>query len=95
MSTIDETLADMEAYVDKHAEGWGSKDAARDHLSQHALCYSATQYLPRLVAAVRILVGGAVADLGANHLSLMRQPLEDVHALLTGNNETTGTESQR
>jgi hypothetical protein len=46
MSTIDETLADMEAYVDKHAEGWGSKDAARDHLSQHALCYSATQYLP-------------------------------------------------
>jgi hypothetical protein len=51
--------------------------------------------LPRLIAAVRILVGGAVADLGANHLSLMRQPLEDVHALLTGNNETTGTESDQ
>jgi hypothetical protein len=35
---------------------------------------------------------GAVAD-PANHLSLMRQPLEDVHALFTGNNETAGTES--
>jgi hypothetical protein len=93
MNDIEKILGEMEAYVEMHAKGWGSKDAAKDHLSQHALCYSATQYLPRLIAAVRILVGGAVADLGANHLSLMRQPLEDVHALLTGDNETTGTES--
>jgi hypothetical protein len=95
MSTIETTLADMEAYVDKHAKGWGSKDSAQDYRSRHALCWSATQHIPRLIAAVRILVGGAVADLGANHLSLMRQPLEDVHALLTGNSETTETESER
>jgi hypothetical protein len=95
MNDIEKILGEMEAYVETHAKGWGSKDAAKDHLSQHALCYSATQYLPRLIAAVRILVGGAVADLGANHLSLMRQPLEDVHALFAGNNETTGTESER
>jgi hypothetical protein len=95
MSTIEETLADMEAFVDKYAKGWGSKDSAEDYQSKHALCWSATQHIPRLIAAVRILVGGAVADLDANHLSLMRQPLEDVHALLTGNNETTGTESEQ
>jgi hypothetical protein len=95
MNDIEKILGEMEAYVEMHAKGWGSKDSAQDHLSQHALCYSATQYIPRLIAAVRILVSGAVADLDANHLSLMRQPLEDVHALFAGNNETTGTESER
>jgi hypothetical protein len=65
MNDIEKILGEMEAYVEMHAKGWGSKDAAKDHLSQHALCYSATQYLPRLIAAVRILVNGigAVADL--------------------------------
>jgi hypothetical protein len=57
MNDIEKILGEMEAYVEMHAKGWGSKDAAKDHLSQHA-------YLPRLIAAVRILVGGAVADLG-------------------------------
>jgi hypothetical protein len=60
MNDIEKILGEMEAYVETHAKGWGSKDAAKDHLSQHALCYSATQYLPRLIAAVRILVSGAV-----------------------------------
>jgi hypothetical protein len=95
MNDIEKILGEMEAYVETHAKGWGSKDSAQDYQSKHALCWSATQHIPRLIAAVRILVGGAVADLDANHLSLMRQPLEDVHALFTGNNETTGTESER
>jgi hypothetical protein len=55
MNDIEKILGEMEAYVETHAKGWGSKDAAKDHLSQHALCYSATQYIPRLIAAVRIL----------------------------------------
>jgi hypothetical protein len=56
MNDIEKILGEMEAYVEMHAKGWGSKDAAKDHLSQHALCYSATQYLPRLIAAVRELL---------------------------------------
>jgi hypothetical protein len=54
MNDIEKILGEMEAYVETHAKGWGPKDAAKDHLSQHALCYSATQYLPRLIAAVRV-----------------------------------------
>jgi hypothetical protein len=46
MNDIEKILGEMEAYVEMHAKGWGSKDAAKDHLSQHALCYSATQYPP-------------------------------------------------
>jgi hypothetical protein len=100
MNDIEKILGEMEAYVEMHAKGWGPKDAAKDHLSQHALCYSATQYLPRLIAAVRILVGGAVADLGAKGdtfntrfaLHIGRRKAADA---LTGNSETTGMESER
>jgi hypothetical protein len=37
MNDIEKILGEMEAYVETHAKGWGPKDAAKDHLSQHAL----------------------------------------------------------
>jgi hypothetical protein len=98
MNDIEKILGEMEAYVEMHAKGWGSKDAAKDHLSQHALCYSATQYLPRLIAAVRYLT--RFMELSASgpathpdYANAMEVRLNKVFAILTGNNETTGTES--
>jgi hypothetical protein len=100
MNDIEKILGEMEAYVETHAKGWGSKDAAKDHLSQHALCYSATQYLPRLIAAVRMLLNGIGDWVIAcpqgqprTDRELCGQVFQDAESALTGNSETTGTES--
>jgi hypothetical protein len=102
MNDIEKILGEMEAYVETHAKGWGSKDAAKDHLSQHALCYSATQYIPRLIAAVRELheAFGNAMEYNAKGdtfntrfaLHIGRRKAADA---LTGNSETTGMESER
>jgi hypothetical protein len=94
MTDIETTLADMEAYVETHAKGWGSKDAAKDHLSQHALCWLATQKLPRLIAAVRVAETAAKAmEDSMNFVGMGRSLRRAIESALTGNAETTGTES--
>jgi glutathionylspermidine synthase len=102
MNDIEKTLADMEAYVEMHAKGWGSKDSAQDYQSKHALCWSATQHIPRLIAAVRELheAFGNAMEYNAKGdtfntrfaLHIGRRKAADA---LTGNSETTGMESER
>jgi hypothetical protein len=95
MNDIEKILAEMEAYVETHAKGWGSKDSAQDYRSRHALCWSATQHIPRLIAAVRMAeaVATAMEDsksfVGIGH-SLRRA----IESALTGGDKAIETESE-
>jgi hypothetical protein len=100
MNDIEKILGEMEAYVETHAKGWGSKDSAQDYQSKHALCWSATQHIPRLIAAVRVLLNGieTIGLLGVPKgspadVNFAVEVFQDAESALTGNSETTGTES--